>query len=152
MINKIKTDATLTSMTIFDHKSTQFIELIIFFEVLWDLSTLMHDTNCRKPKSHAWIGENPLIMAQKRCQISSWSHGHPQTSPKTCFSPLYHCRAWAKQNPNLFITLGMFVPEWVEWTTKNEKWTLSFDIDFSCEQRSYHNQCSPKLLKRSNKR
>ena len=126
MIEKIKTDVKLNETNNFDHKSTHFIELIIIFEVLWDLITLLHGTNRRKTKLHACIWENPLIMAQKRCQISSWSHGHPLTSPETCFytSPSSQGMGQAKA-----ITLHHFrdVGSWMSGMNY-QKWKMNFEF------------------------
>ena len=116
---------------LFNRKIAHFIELIIIFEVLWDLLTWWHDTNHRKPKPHAGIWENLLIMAQpaqRRCQISPWSHGHPLTSPETRF---LHLSVIAGHGPNKtqhFSSLYgcWFLNEWNELPKmKNELWVLT---------------------------
>ena len=58
----------------------------------------------------------------------------------------------AKHNPHHFMVFRTSVHKWLEWTPRIEKLTLDFDLDFSCEQRSLFNQCSPEILKRLNKR
>ena len=41
-------------------------------------------------------------MAQKRCQISSWSHGHPLTSPETCFYTSLSSQGMGQTKPITF--------------------------------------------------
>ena len=94
--------------------------------MLWDLITLLHDINRRKPKSHAWIWENPLIMAQKRCQISSWSHGHPLTSPETCFYTSLTLQSIGQTKPKPFHHFRDF-GSWMSGMN-NQKLKMNFEF------------------------
>ena len=129
VIENVRLDQFDIVFNLFDHKLTYFIELIIISGVVWDLIILLHDTNRRKPKSHAWIRDYLLIMTQRRCQISPWSHGHPITSPETHFDTSLSLQGIGQTKPIRFHHFWG-VGSWMSGMN-NQKWKMNFEFRHS---------------------
>ena len=126
MIEIVRLVEFVFGLNLFNNKSTHFVELIIILGVLWDPITLFHDINHRKPKSHASTWENLLIMAQIRCQVSSWSHGHPKTSPETRYYTSLALQSIGQTKPKTFHDFRD-VSSWMSGMNY-QKWKMNFEF------------------------